>query len=241
MIPVHLYGYPADMAGLQAAAPGIPIVEDAAQAIGACYGGSPVGSFGIGCFSLYATKNVTAGEGGVVTCNDDEVADRIRLLRNQGSRRRYEYEAVGQNYRLTELQAALANPQLDRLDQIIERRRANAAELTAGLRSLPGIRVPIPDTRRQHVYHLYTIVVGDQASRDELAASLARAGIETGVVYPKLLHAYPCYAEHPRVVADPTPVAADLTRRVLALPVHPGLGPDDPATIVAAVRRILGH
>jgi len=242
VLPVHLYGYPADMAGLRAAAEGIPIVEDAAQAIGARFDERPVGSFGVGCFSLYATKNVAAGEGGVVTCDDDQTADRLRLLRNQGSRRRYEYETVGHNSRLTDIQAALANPQLDRLERITERRRANAAELTAGLHSLPGIRVPAPDARRHHVYHLYTIVVGDEAGRrDDLGAALARAGIETGVVYPKVLHHYRCYAEHPGVIADPTPVAVDLTRRVLALPVHPALEPHDPATIVAAVRSALGH
>ena len=114
IMPVHLYGLPADMTALSRwpSAPGCAIVEDAAQAHGARVGDRVVGSFGIGCFSLYATKNLQCGEGGLITTSDDAIADRLRLLRNQGMRARYQYEMAGHNWRLTDLQAAIAVPQL---------------------------------------------------------------------------------------------------------------------------------
>jgi len=129
IMPVHLYGLPADMPRFErlAAEHGLGLVEDAAQAHGARVGGRAVGSFGIGCFSFYATKNITSGEGGMVTTNDEEVADRLRVLRNQGMRARYQYELAGHNYRLTDLQAAIALPHLLRLGAVNDSRRANAA------------------------------------------------------------------------------------------------------------------
>ena len=143
-MPVHLYGLPADMLALGRLASdrGLAIVEDAAQAIGATVSGRAAGSFGLGCFSLYATKNVTTGEGGVVTTDDDVLADRIRLLRNQGSRVRYEYEVPGHNYRMTELQAAIGLPQMAGPAATTKRRRRNAATLAEALADLPGVVVP---------------------------------------------------------------------------------------------------
>ena len=120
LLPVHLYGQAADMVAISALAEsrGLAVVEDAAQSHGATQAGRPVGSWGIGCFSLYGTKNVTTGEGGLVTTNDDAIADRIRVLRNQGMRARYQYEVPGHNYRLTDLAAAVGIPQLERLGEI---------------------------------------------------------------------------------------------------------------------------
>ena len=135
------------------------IVEDAAQAHGATVAGRSVGSFGIGCFSLYATKNISTGEGGIITTDDDDVADRLRLLRNQGMRARYQYEIAGHNYRLTDLQAALAIPQLHRLDASNARRRSHAARLSAGLDGVTGIVAPVVAAGRTHVFHQYTIRV----------------------------------------------------------------------------------
>ncbi len=142
VMPVHLYGLPADIGAITTAADerGVAVVEDASQAHGATVDGRPVGSFGVGCFSLYATKNVTAGEGGVITCDDAALADRLRLLRNQGMSERYCYEIAGHNYRLTELQAAIALPQLARLVARTEQRRENAARLDARARRCPGTR-----------------------------------------------------------------------------------------------------
>src|SRR3989440_12802977 len=121
---------------------GTHLVEDAAQAHGAAVRGGPVGSFGLGCFSLYATKNLPTGEGGLVTTDDDAVADRLRLLRNHGMRDRYEYEVLGYNYRLTDLQAAIALPQLDRFDDMVRARRRNAAVLSEGLSGIEGLAGP---------------------------------------------------------------------------------------------------
>src|SRR5688572_29297970 len=152
IMPVHLYGLPADMDALTsiAAGAGVPLVEDAAQAHSAAIGARKVGSFGVGCFSLYATKNMHCGEGGLITTSYDALADRLRLLRNQGMRIRYQYEVPGHNWRLTDLQAALAVPQMDTLDVTADTRAANAAALTTGLAGLPGLVTPVVPAGRRH-------------------------------------------------------------------------------------------
>ncbi|HEY4938257.1 MAG TPA: DegT/DnrJ/EryC1/StrS family aminotransferase [Actinomycetota bacterium] len=239
VLPVHLYGYPADMGaiGPLAAAAGAAVVEDAAQAVGASIDGRRAGSFGTGCFSLYATKNVTTGEGGVVTTDDAGVAARIRLLRGQGMRDRYAYEAVGHNYRMTDLQAAVGVPQLARLDRITDQRQANARFLTEGLAGLPGIVLPPSSPGREHVFHLYTIRVTSASplERAELMAHLDRRGVESAVIYPRAVYDYPCYRDHPGVSLDPCPRAEALAGEVLSLPVRPGLTHLDLGRIVDAV------
>ena len=243
VMPVHLYGQAADMPAIAALAEraGLAIVEDAAQAHGAEVAGRRAGSFGVGCFSLYGTKNVTTGEGGVVTTDDDAVADRIRLLRNQGMRARYQYEVPGHNWRLTDLQAAIGVAQLERLDAISAARRANADRLDDGLRDVPGLTVPHRAPDRTHVFHQYTVRVGAGApvDRDGLAERLTAAGVGSGVYYPRLVHDYDCYRGHPRVVVDPTPVAEQVSREVLSLPVHPGLSASDLDRVIEAVRAAL--
>jgi dTDP-4-amino-4,6-dideoxygalactose transaminase len=243
VLPVHLYGYPADMGviGGLAAAAGAAVVEDAAQAVGASVGGRQAGSFGTGCFSLYATKNVTTGEGGVVTTDDPDVAGRIRLLRGQGMRDRYAYEAVGHNYRMTDLQAAVGVPQLGRLDRIIDQRQANARFLTEGLAGLPGIVLPACARGRSHVFHLYTIRVttASPIPRAELMAHLDRRGVDCGIVYPRAVYDYPCYRDHPGVVPGPCPRAETLAGEVLSLPVRPGLTHLDLGRVIDAVAEAL--
>ena len=244
LIPVHLYGQAADMGGVVALAAraGLAIVEDAAQAHGAEVGGRRVGSFGVGCFSLYGTKNITTGEGGLVTTDDDAVADRIRLLRNQGMRARYEYVVPGHNWRLTDVQAAIGVAQLQRLDQITAARQRNAARLDEGLRDVPGLTVPHRAAGRTHVFHQYTVRVGPDApvDRDGLVARLADAGVGSGIYYPRLVHDYDCYRDHPRVVVDPTPEAERVSQEVLSLPVHPGLTTSDLDRVIDATRTALG-
>jgi perosamine synthetase len=243
VIPVHLYGQPADMDEISAVATGHQawVVEDAAQAHGASYAGRPVGSFGLGCFSFYATKNVTAGEGGIVTLDDDEIADRIRVLRNQGMRARYEYEMPGHNYRLTDIQAALTLPQLERLTELNARRLRNATRLSAGLSDVPGLVTPVVKPERTHVFHQYTVRVTGEAAldRDQLAAELHVRGIGSGIYYPSVVYDAECYRKHPRVVVEPTPVAERVAREVLSLPVHPGLQEGDLDRIVSSVREAL--
>lgn len=245
LLPVHLYGLPADMDPITeaAAARGSTVIEDAAQAIGAKYHGRSVGSFGIGCFSLYATKNVTTGEGGVVTTSDGDIAERLRLLRSQGMKTRYQYEMPGRNYRLTDLQAAVGIPQLERLADITARRRVNARALSDGLSAIPGVVLPKEYPDREHVFHQYTIRITRDArmSRDALASQLATEGIGTGIYYPRVVFDYPCYREHPNVVTDPVPHATQIAKEVLSLPVHPGVGGVEVERIVDACCRALGR
>ncbi|WP_236790132.1 DegT/DnrJ/EryC1/StrS aminotransferase family protein [Amycolatopsis sp. GM8] len=247
LLPVHLYGQMADMGKLAplAAEHGLHVVEDAAQSVGATFQGQSAGSYGLGCFSLYATKNVTTAEGGVITTDDDELADRLRLLRNQGMRARYAYEAAGYNYRMSELHAAVGIPQLTKLDELVAARQRNARQLSTGLAGTPGLAVPVVLPGRSHVWHQYTVLIGPHAmlSREELAAELTERGIGTGVYYPKLVFDHDCFRGHPQIPAvrpEDFPVAHTLCRQALSLPVHPALTESDVDTIVREVREALG-
>jgi len=245
IMPVHLYGYPADMAALAALSEsaGVPIIEDAAQAHGAHVDGRPVGSWGLGAFSFYATKNVTTGEGGVITTDDETIADRIRLLRNQGMRARYEYVIPGHNYRMTELQAAVGLSQLPHLARWTERRRDHAERLRKALSGVIGLDLPSEVGGRSHVYHQFTVRIGREAAldRDAVAAALLDCGIETGVYYPKLTHDYDCYRNHPQVSVSSVDHASAAATEVLSLPVHQWLEPEDVDRVASAVVDVLGE
>ena len=242
LLPVHLYGQTADMGPITELARerGLHVVEDAAQAHGAAYGGRAAGSFGTGCFSFYATKNLTTGEGGMVTTDDDGVADRLRLLRNQGMRQRYRYEVPGHNWRMTDLQAAVGLPQVGRLGEIVARRAVNAGRLSAGLGDVPGLTVPRELLGRSHVWHQYTVLLDGAVDRDRVVADLAAAGVGAGVYYPRTVFDHDCYRDHPRVVVEEVPVAESVARRCLSLPVHQHLTDEHLDTIVTAVHRALG-
>jgi dTDP-4-amino-4,6-dideoxygalactose transaminase len=243
LMPVHLYGQPADMSRLAPLATrhALDLVEDAAQAHGAAVGGRAVGTFGLGCFSFYGTKNLTTGEGGMITTDDDTIADRLRVLRNQGMRQRYAYEVPGHNYRLTDLQAALAIPQLTDYAAQVARRQHNAERLSAGLADIAGLRTPRQIAGRHHVWHQYTLLLTGEApvDRDELATRLTERGVGSGVYYPRLVFDYDCYRNHPRVQIDPTPVALSVARRCLSIPVHQHLGDAEVDEIITAVREVM--
>jgi len=243
VLPVHLYGLPCriDEVAMIAGRDRIRIVEDAAQALGASVGQRSVGGADVGCFSLYATKNVTAGEGGVITTNDDALADRLRVLRNQGMRARYDHLRPGHNYRLTDLQAAVAIPQLDRIDEINNARRRNAAMLSELLEGVRGLVLPRLFGDRTHVFHQYTVRVTPDAKldRESLAARLQERGIETGVYYPRLVFDYACYRSHPQVVVSATPMAERAAREVLSLPVHQHLTEAQVRSVGTSVRSCL--
>jgi perosamine synthetase len=246
LAPVHLYGYMADMGSIMAIAEknDLHVIEDAAQAVAATYEGRPAGGFGVGCFSLYATKNLTTGEGGVVTTNDDLVADRLRLLRNQGMRQRYQYEVAGHNYRLTNLAAAVGIPQLARIMETTDRRRYNAKRLLDGLSGLRGLELPPePDENRTHVYHQFTVRITTEApkSRDEVVEELTSRGVGCGVYYPKVVYDYECYRNDPRVVQDPVPNALRTASEAMSLPVHPFLTEGDLDVIIMNVREVFGE
>jgi perosamine synthetase len=232
IMPVHLYGHPADMAGLRDVAQrrGLRLFEDAAQAHGAAIDGRPVGTFGdFAMFSLYPTKNMTAGEGGMDACASDEIAHRVRLLRNQGMERRYENQVVGFNARMTDVHAAIGRVQLTKLADWTKQRQETAAQLDA---DLEGVTVPRVADGATHVYHQYTITVPDD--RDGFAAALAdEHQIGTGVYYPVPTHRLASFG----VPADlPHTEAAALS--VLSLPVHPSVGPEERERIVTAVNTV---
>jgi dTDP-4-amino-4,6-dideoxygalactose transaminase len=244
ILPVHLYGQMADMGPLESLARerGLRLLEDAAQSHGATYQGRYAGSYGLGTFSLYATKNITTGEGGLISTDDDDLAATLRILRNQGMRQRYQYEMAGNNYRLTDLQAALAIPQLDRYAAAIECRQRNARRLAEGLADVPGVLVPRELEGRRHVWHQFTLRITDDARvpRDQFVEQLAERGVGTGVYYPRLVFDYDAYRSNDQVRPSDVPVAARIVGEVLSLPVHPALSDADLDQVIAAVRAVAG-
>jgi len=235
VLPVHLFGRLCDMEAIEAICRdhGLALVEDAAQAHGAGCRGRRAGSFGTGCFSFYATKNMTSGEGGMVTTNDAELAAKLRLLRSHGETRRYSSAVLGYNYRMSEIASAIALAQLRKLAWFNEQRAANARYLSERLR---GVLPPPPAAEAVSVWHLYTVRVpaGPEGGRDSLAAFLRERGIETGVYYPTPVPDQPLYRG--LGYSDATcPVARRLASEVLSLPVHPGLSQADLDAIISAV------
>ena len=232
IMTVHLYGLASDLDPLVDLADDldIPLVEDAAQAHGATYNGTRVGSFGdVACFSFYPTKNMTTGEGGMITTDRDDVADRARRYCNHGRTGKYEHAEVGHNYRMTNIAAAIGREQLRKLPDYISARRANAAKLTAGLANTPVV-TPTTPAGRDHAYHQYTIRAPD---RDDLDAYLEENGVGASVYYPRCIHTQPAYdgvtcrARHAEIAAE----------TVLSLPVHPALAESDVDHIVEVIQN----
>jgi perosamine synthetase len=239
LMPVHLYGQISEMSEISAlaASRGLAIVEDSAQSHGSTIDGRHAGSYGLGSFSFYATKNITTGEGGMITTDDDVLADRLRVLRNQGMRARYQYELPGHNWRLTDLQAAVGLPQLDGYDAVVEARQRNAAYLSQGLAAVDGIIVPTQLEGRRHVWHQYTVRVTADASvtRERFVEKLMERGVSAGVYYPKLVFDYEPYRNRDDVIIEQYPVAERVVREVVSLPVHPHLRREDLDRIIDAV------
>ena len=236
IMPVHLYGLMADMDPLVEIAErhGIPIVEDAAQAHGATYRGRRAGQFGLAMFSLYATKNLMTGEGGLATTDDDAVADRVRLYRNHGMRVRYHHESLGTNFKPTDLAAALGLAQLARLDERTAQRRRNAARLAEGL---AGYLTPGAPEGREHVWHQYTMRFPGE--RERVIDGLTERGIGTLIYYPVPIHrqAY-LQAFMPGAADLDLPVTNRLAEEVLSIPVRPNLAPDELEAVIAAIREV---
>jgi dTDP-4-amino-4,6-dideoxygalactose transaminase len=232
VMPVHLYGHPANMRALAdvCSRHNLKLFEDAAQAHGATFENFPVGSFGtFAMFSLYPTKNMTSGEGGIVTTGDDEFARRLRLLRNQGMERQYENEIVGFNARMTNLHAAIGRVQLTKVATWTDRRRQNAAFFDAELK---GVLTPAIAPNATHVYHQYTVRVAED--RDGMANALrTEFQIGTGVYYPIPNHRLPSFSRH-----EDLPETERAARQVLSLPVHPSLSNQDLERIASAVNSL---
>lgn len=244
LIPVHLFGQISDMDSIakKTAEKNIRILEDASQSHFSMQNAKMAGSYDVGTFSLYATKNITSGEGGIVTTNDDSVAAKIKLLRNQGMKERYVYEAIGHNYRLTDLQAAIVLPQLERYEETVRARAYNANYYSSSLKGLPGLILPREILGRRHVWHQYTLrVTGDAPiNRSELAVKLSEAGIASGIYYPKLISEYPIYRDHPDVEITPTPMAKKIASEVISIPVHGALSPNEIEYIAETITKIFG-
>lgn len=230
ILAVHLYGLPAPLDELAdvAATYDVPLVEDCAQAHGARHRGRPVGSVGdAGCFSFYPTKNMTTGEGGIVVTDRDDVAERVRRFIDHGRTGRYEHVSLGHNFRLQDVAAAIGCAQLERLPRFVERRRANAERLDAGLAET-GLACPADPDGCRHAYNQYTVRCPE---RDALRRALSDAGVATGVYYPAPVHEQPAYD----AVDCTAPVAEQAADEVLSLPVHPGLSDADLDAVVSAV------
>lgn len=232
VMPVHLYGHPADMGRLVPLAErhGLAIVEDACQAHGAQVEGRPVGSFGAaGAFSFYPTKNMHALEGGMVSTDDARLARTLRLLRNQGMETRYANEIVGANMRMTDVAAAIGRVQLGRLEGWTEARRANAVVLD---KAITGAVVPPVAVGARHVYHQYTVRI--EGDRDGALEQLRAAGVGSAVYYPTPIHRLIPYRDTQAELPETDRAAAE----VLSLPVHPSLTSDDLGRVADAVNAL---
>jgi dTDP-4-amino-4,6-dideoxygalactose transaminase len=239
ILPVHLFGQPCDMKTLKdiALRRGVPIVEDAAQAVGARVNEGPIGALGVfGCFSFFPSKNLGGfGDGGLVTTQDGARAERIRILRAHGSNPKYFHKVIGGNFRLDALQAAVLRVKLPHLEHWTQARRANAARYNTLFREAgltPGpIRTP-EVIEKGHVYNQYVIRV---EKRDDLQKHLHSQGIETAIYYPLPLHVQECFS-YLDYKHGSLPKAEQASSEVLALPVYPELGTDRQERIVSAIK-----
>lgn len=232
IMPVHLYGHPANMPALQVVADrhGLRIFEDAAQAHGASLDGTPVGAFGaFAMFSLYPTKNMTAGEGGMVSVADATTERQLRLYRNQGMERAYENELVGYNNRMTDINAAIGRVQLTKIEGWTKQRQGNAMYLC---KNLNGVAVPPTAKGAVHVYHQFTVRVQDD--RDGMSKALREEfSIGSGMFYPIPNHRLPSFN-----VAVDLPETERAAKECLSLPVHPSLSEHDLQRIVSAIDKL---
>ncbi len=232
IMPIHLYGQSAEMGRIMEIAEkyDLAVLEDACQSHGAEYKGKKVGAIGdAGVFSFYPTKNMTTGEGGMITTNDREVADTLKLLRNHGQESRYSHVLRGFNFRLTDIGAAIGIEELKLLEGRSKKRISNAKYLSEQLSDV--VEVPFIAPGNRHVFHQYTIMTD---KRDELIKSLQEHEVGHGIYYPKPLYAFKPFENY-----DTTklPVTEELIKKVLSLPIHQDLTRDDLDTIVKAVRN----
>lgn len=234
LLPVHLYGQAAPLGAFTALAErhGLVVIEDAAQAFGAAIGDERVGQFGTAAFSFHASKNLTTGEGGLVTTSSAAVAHRLRLYRNQGSETRYRHELLGQNLRMTEIAAAIGIAQLRRLPAWNEARRENARFYDGALH---GMVTPTVLPGHHHVYQQYTLRAPHHAARERILAHLHAQGIDARVYYPTPLHEQPAFVERGLGAGAAFPVAEAACREVLSIPVHPHLTREQLETVAREV------
>ncbi len=242
IVPVHLFGHPADIRSLTRLARrhGLQLVWDAAQAHGAHFDGRDVGWFpDVVCYSFYPSKNMTTGEGGMLTTSDPLLAAEFKLLRSHGEKNRYLHVRIGFNFRLTDIAAAMGRVQLSRLRAAVLKRQRNASILTSGLTGLPGLETPKVSRGCNHAFSLFTIRLDPRVlhtTRSQFQEAMAKRGIETAVHYPRPLHRQPIFRGFGSDVDFP--ISTQLAKSVISLPVHAGLSKQDLLKIVRAVREI---
>ncbi len=226
ILPVDLYGYSADMKPLREIADkhDLAIVEDAAQAHGTTYAGKPAGSFAdAACWSLYASKNMTTGEGGMVTTDDDEIDERLRLIRNHGEKAKYASLMLGSNYRMPELEAAIGVVQLGKLPSFVAKRRQNAQQLSKMLEKSKRLKLPSESESQQHSWYLYTVKLkdGTQEERNMILQELKHKEISAEAYYVNPVHTMPFYRDN--FGGRSLPETEKAAKQVFSLPVHPGV------------------
>jgi len=224
ILPVDLYGFSADMKPLKeiAAKHGLALIEDAAQSHGTTYAGNPAGSFAdAACWSLYASKNMTSGEGGVITTNSDEINETLRMIRTHGEKAKYSSLILGTNYRMSEIQAAIANVQLEKLPSFLAKRRQNAMQLTSILKESKRLVLPWESKDRQHSWYLYTARLkdGTETERNTLMEELKKKGIGAEAYYVNPVHHMPFYREN--FEGAKLPETDRASKQVFSLPIHP--------------------
>jgi len=242
IIPVDLYGLSADMKIIKEIAEkyDLKIVEDAAQAHGTLYKGRPPGKYAdITCWSFYASKNLTTGEGGMLTTENEEYAEKLRYIRSHGEKVKYRSHMLGHNYRMPEIEAAIGYVQLKKLSSFLEKRRRNAKILTERLRETNEIRLPSEPKGYRHSWYLYTIRLKkfDAAQRNRFAEEMRKQGVGVGVYYHIPIHLMLYYRQFGGYRLPETERAAD---QVLSLPVHPGVSEEQANFIAETVIQLLG-
>jgi dTDP-4-amino-4,6-dideoxygalactose transaminase len=223
VIPVHLYGHPCDMGAIEELAEkkSLAVIEDACQSLGSTYRKKQTGTLGaMGCFSLYASKVLTSGEGGAIATDDSRLAEKLKTIRNHGMVKGYDTRVLGLNLRLPELAAAIAKVQMKKLPAMLAARRKNAEQLS-GL--LKGVALPQEDADRRFNWYLYTVCFAAGADRDAAKKRLQEEGIGATVYYDPPVHRTPFYKK----LGARLPATDWCARRVLSLPVHPGVGEED--------------
>jgi dTDP-4-amino-4,6-dideoxygalactose transaminase len=245
VIPVHLFGLMADMEKINKIAKqhNITVIEDAAQAHGATFDGKKAGSLGdLGCFSFYASKNITTGEGGMVTTNRREYAEALASIRNHGEGKLYISQRLGHNYRMSEVAAAIGYQQLLKLSRFNETRRRNANKLTSLLPTLGRLVLPTEPERYKHAWCVYTVRLrGSRAGeRNKMVYKLANSGIQAAIYYSTPLHLSPLYRLKYGYKRGILPQTETTARQVFSLPVHPGVSDDDLEFISQRVMKTIG-
>ena len=245
IMPVHIYGHPCDMDPIMklASEHDLYVVEDAAEAHGAEYKGKKAGGIGdIGCFSFYANKIITCGEGGMVVTNDEEIAEKAKSLRNlcfPKEKRVYLHSEVGYNYRMTNIQAAIGLAQFERIDELVEMRRRNAHLYNGYLKDVVGVTLPVEKEWAKNVYWMYSILVEDEfgMSRDELMKKLEEKGIETRTFFIPMNEQL-VFQERGLFNGESYPVAEELSRKGMYLPSSSGLKEDEIKYICDVIKGI---